>query len=136
MSPLLPFLLLLLIIVVVIAAMGRPLIRPMGVDMDATARKKQWACRFSLLMFAVPVLVVGVFFIRIALIAGPPSGSFWEIARMLWVATGIAGLLSGIIASHLSKWKGNELLLIAIHALSIFFIGLVCYVSTISWVGV
>jgi hypothetical protein len=135
MGDLFPLLIVILLVFVPIAIVGQRLIRPVGVDMDDIARKKQWASRFSLLMLVVPAFVAGIFFIRIALYVGPPSRGFWKIAERLWVATGIAGLLSGIVASHLSKWKGNELLLIVIHVLSIFFIGTVWYMSTISWVG-
>ena len=135
MSDLLSLLFLILLIVVPNAVVVRRLIRPTGVDMDTVNRKKQWACRFSLLMLTIPVLVTGLFVTRIVLGEGPLPGSFWKIAGRLWIATSIAGLLSGIAASHFARWSGNELLLIVIHALSFFFIATVCYAATIPYVG-
>jgi hypothetical protein len=136
MGDLFPLLMVMLLIFVPIAVVGKSLIRPVGEDMDDLTRKKQWASRFSLLMLAVPALVAGIFFIRITLYWGPPPRGFWAVADKLWMGTGIAGLVSGIVASHLARWKGNELLLIVIHLLSIFLIGMFWYMSTISWVGV
>jgi hypothetical protein len=105
--------------------------------MNDVARKKQWACRLSLLMLVVPALFCGLFVSTIVLRVRLPSEWTWlsGIALRLWIATGVAGLLSGIAASHFARWSGNELFLIVIHALSIFGISMLWYAATIPYAG-
>ncbi len=132
MGDLLPLLFVISLIVVPIGVVAARLIRPMGVETEDVARNKQWACRFSLLMLVIPALVAGLFVTRIVLEMGPPPRSFWRLAGKLWIPTSIAGLLSGVVASHFARWSGDELYLIVIHAFSIFFIATVCYASSFS----
>ncbi len=128
---LLPFLILLLLVRLSPKAAGRslrPLFRPITAEMDTPARAQQWASRISLSMLLVPTLVSAAFILMF--IVGSATLPPWFLAMLplaakLWIATGIMGMLFGIVASHLAKWSGDELTLIVIHLMSVLFVWIV-----------
>ena len=127
-----PPVLLFVISIVCLSVVAKHLFRPLPIE--APARKLRKICRFSVLMLLVPASVVFLFasvFVLFRFGVDHPVVPFFRqflpLEGKLWFVSGVIGLLSAIRASHLAKWTGDGLQLVALHVASLAFLWFTTY---------